>query len=103
MLPLLSAFPCSCCPWLPRPSSLVPRTLGLVAVSYFFLALCLTSVLWCNVVADDSTLLDTVNGWFFGAGFLMVWATLFSAWPWRVIVGAHDERSRRRGGGEGRR
>lgn len=58
-----------------RPSV---RTLGLVAASYFFLALCLTSVLWCNVVADDSTLLDTVNGWFFGAAFLMVWATIFS-------------------------
>lgn len=58
-----------------RPSA---RTLGLVAASYFFLALCLTSVLWCNVVADDSTLLDTVNGWFFGAAFLMVWATIFS-------------------------
>lgn len=54
------------------------RTLDLVAASYFFLALCLTSVLWCNVVADDSTLLDTVNGWFFGAAFLMVWATVFS-------------------------
>lgn len=54
------------------------RTLGLVAASYFFLALCLTSVLWSNTVVDDSTLLDTVNGWFFGAAFLMVWATLFS-------------------------
>lgn len=54
------------------------RTLGLVAASYFFLALCLTSVLWGNTVVDDSSLLDTVNGWFFGAAFLMVWATLFS-------------------------
>lgn len=54
------------------------RTLGLVAASYFFLALCLTSVLWGNTVVDDSTLLDTVNGWFFGAGVLTVWATLFS-------------------------
>ena len=54
------------------------RTLGLVAASYFFLALCLTSVLWGNTVVDDSTLLDTVNGWFFGAAFLMVWAMLFS-------------------------
>lgn len=36
------------------------------------LALCLTSVLWGNTVVDDSTLLDTVNGWFFGAAFLMV-------------------------------
>ncbi len=54
------------------------RTLGLVATGYFFLALCLTSVLWGNTVVDDSSLLDTVNGWFFGAAFLMVWATLFS-------------------------
>ena len=54
------------------------RTLGLVAASYFFLALCLTSVLWGNTVADVSTLLDTANAWFFGAAFLMVWATLFS-------------------------
>ena len=54
------------------------RTLGLVAASYFFLALCLTSVLWGNTVADVSTLLDTAYGWFFGAAFLMVWATLFS-------------------------
>ena len=54
------------------------RTLGLVAASYFFLALCLTSVLWGNTVADVSTLLDTANAWFFGAAFLMVWATIFS-------------------------
>ena len=57
------------------------RVLGLVAVSYFFIALCLTAVLWCNVVfavSDVSSLLDTVNGWFFGAAFLMAWATLFS-------------------------
>ena len=54
------------------------RTLGLVAASYFFLALCLTSVLWGNTVADVSTLLDTANAWFFGAAFLMVWATLCS-------------------------
>ena len=54
------------------------RSLGIVSASYFFLALCLTSVLWSNTVVDDSSLLDTVNGWFFGAAFLMVWATLFS-------------------------
>ena len=54
------------------------RTLGLVAASYFFLALCLTSVLWGNTVADVSTLLDTAYGWFSGAAFLMVWATLCS-------------------------
>lgn len=57
------------------------RALGLVAVSYFFIALCLTAVLWCNVVfavSDVSSLLDTVNGWFFGAAFLMAWATAFS-------------------------
>ena len=55
------------------------RSLGIVSASYFFLALCLTSVLWGNTVVDDSSILDTVNGWFFGAAFLMVWATLFSA------------------------
>ena len=57
------------------------RALGLVAVSYFFIALCLTAVLWCNVVfavSDVSSLLDTVNGWFFGATFLMAWTTAFS-------------------------
>lgn len=57
------------------------RALGLVAVSYFFIALCLTAVLWCNVVfavSDVSSLLDTVNGWFFGAAFLMAWTTAFS-------------------------
>ena len=65
------------------------RTLGLVAVSYFFLALCLTSVLWSNTVVDDSSLLDTVNGWFFGAAFLMVWATLFSV----LAVARYSRRS----------
>ena len=55
------------------------RVLGLVAASYFFVALCLTGVLWFNTVADVSTLIDTVNGWLFGAVFLMVWATLLSA------------------------
>ena len=58
------------------------RALGLVAASYFFIALCLTTVLWCNVVyavSDVSSLLDTVNGWLFGAVFLMAWATAFSA------------------------
>lgn len=57
------------------------RAFGLVAVSYFFIALCLTAVLWCNVVfavSDVSSLLDTVNGWFFGAAFLMAWTTAFS-------------------------
>ena len=54
------------------------RSLGIVSASHFFLALCLTSVLWSNTVVDDSSLLDTVNGWFFGAAFLMVWAALFS-------------------------
>lgn len=57
------------------------RALGLVAVSYFFIALCLTAVLWYNVVfavSDVSSLLDTVNGWFVGAAFLMAWATAFS-------------------------
>ena len=78
MLPLALGVPVLLLPVVAATVQPRVRTLGLVAVSYFFLALCLTSVLWCNVVADDSTLLDTVNGWFFGAAFLMVWATLFS-------------------------
>lgn len=59
-----------------RPSA---RTLGLVAASYFFIALCLTFVLWSNTVVDESSLVDTVHGWLFGAVFLMAWSTLFSA------------------------
>lgn len=59
-----------------RPSA---RTLGLVAASYLFIALCLTSVLWSNTVVDESSLVDTVHGWLFGAVFLMAWSTLFSA------------------------
>lgn len=58
------------------------RVLGLLAASYFFIALCLTTVLWCNVVyavSDVSSLLDTVNGWLFGAVFLTAWATAFAA------------------------
>ena len=58
------------------------RALGLVAASYFFIALCLTGVLWFNTVAavvDHSTLIDTVNGWLFGAVFLLAWSTFFSA------------------------
>lgn len=58
------------------------RALGLVAASYFFIALCLTGVLWFNTVAavvDHSTLIDTVNGWLFGAVVLMVWTTTLSA------------------------
>ena len=65
------------------------RSLGIVSASYFFLALCLTSVLWSNTVVDDSSLLDTVNGWFFGAAFLMVWATLFSG----VALARYSRRS----------
>ena len=55
------------------------RVLALVAASYFFLSLCLTSVLRYNAGADTSSLIDTVNGWLFGAVFLLVWATFFSA------------------------
>ena len=65
------------------------RSLGIVSASYFFLALCLTSVLWSNTVVDDSSLLDTVNGWFFGAAFLMVWTTLFSV----LAVARYSRRS----------
>lgn len=78
MLPFVLGLPVLVLPVVAVAVQPGARTLGFVAASYFFLALCLTSVLWCNVVADDSTLLDTVNGWFFGAAFLMVWATLFS-------------------------
>ena len=53
--------------------------LALVAASYFFLSLCLTSVLWYNASADTSSLIDTVNGWLFGAVVLLVWSTFFSA------------------------
>ena len=55
------------------------RVLALVAASYLFLALCLVSVLRYNAGADTSSLIDTVNGWLFGAVFLLVWATFFSA------------------------
>lgn len=61
-----------------RPGSRT-RVLGLVAASYFFLALCLTTVLWYNALADTSSVLDTACGWFFGAAFLMAWSTAFSA------------------------
>ena len=55
------------------------RQLALVAASYLFLALCLVSVLWYNASADTSSLIDTKVGWLFGAVFLLVWATFFSA------------------------
>lgn len=55
------------------------RQLALVAASYFSLSLCLTSVLWYNASADTSSLIDTVNGWLFGAVSLLAWATAFSA------------------------
>ena len=58
-----------------------PRVLGLLAASYFSIALCLTTVLWCNVVyavSDVSSLIDTANGWLFGAAFLMAWTTAFA-------------------------
>ena len=55
------------------------RVLALVAASYFFLSLCLTSVLRYNAGADTSSLIDTVNGWLFGAVFLLAWSTFFSA------------------------
>lgn len=78
MLPFALGVPVLVLPVAAATAQPSARTLGLVAASYFFLALCLTSVLWSNTVLDDSSLLDTVNGWFFGAAFLMVWATLFS-------------------------
>ena len=78
MLPFVLGVPVLVLPVVAVTVQPSARTLGLVAASYFFLALCLTSVLWGNTVADDSTLLDTAYGWFFGAAFLMVWATLCS-------------------------
>ena len=55
------------------------RTLGLVAVSYLSISLCLAAVLWFNTVTDESTLIDCVYGWFLGAVALIVWSTFFSA------------------------
>ena len=55
------------------------RQLALLTASYFFLSLCLTSVLWYNASADTSSLIDTVNGWLFGAVVLLAWSTFFSA------------------------
>ena len=89
MLPLALGVPVLLLPVAAATVQPSARTLGLVAASYFFLALCLTSVLWGNTVVDDSSLLDTVNGWFFGAGFLMVWSTLFSG----VAVARYFRRS----------
>ena len=89
MLPFALGVPVLVLPVVAATVQPSARTLGLVAVSYFFLALCLTSVLWSNTVVDDSSLLDTVNGWFFGAAFLMVWATLFSG----VALARYSRRS----------
>ncbi len=55
------------------------RTLGLVALSYLSISLCLAAVLLFNTVADVSTLIDCVHGWFLGAVGLIVWSTFFSA------------------------
>ena len=78
MLPFVLGVPAFVSPVVAATVRPGARALGLVAAGYFFLALCLTSVLWGNTVADVATLEDTVEGWFFGAAFLMVWATLFS-------------------------
>ena len=78
MLPFVLGLPVLVLPVVAVAVQPSARTLGFVAASYFFLALCLTSVLWGNTVADAATVEDTVNGWFFGAAFLMVWSTLFS-------------------------
>lgn len=59
MLPFVLGVPVLVLPVIAAPARPGARTLGLVATSYFFLALCLTSVLWGNTVADVSTLLDT--------------------------------------------
>mgnify|MGYP000392932429 CR=1 FL=1 len=90
MLPFALGVPVLVLPVLAATVQTSARTLGLVAASFFFLTLCLTSVLWGNTVSDAATLEDTVNGWFFGAAFLMVWAPLFSG----VAVARYCRRSR---------
>lgn len=68
---------------LPVVAAANPRSrehvLGLVALSYLFLALCLTAVLWYNNVDDAQSVLDTAPGWLFGAVILLVWATAAAA------------------------
>ena len=78
MLPFVLGVPVLVLPVVAAAVRPGARALGLVATSYFFLALCLTAVLWGNTVVDVSSLEDTAGGWFFGAAFLMAWATLFS-------------------------
>ena len=61
-----------------------PRVLGLLAASYFFIALCLTTVLWCNAAyaaGDVSSLIDTANGWLFGAVFTWRGRRRLPPWP----------------------
>ena len=48
-----------------RPSE---RSMLLVALSFFLSSLCFLFILWSNTRVDISSILDTVNGWFFWRG-----------------------------------
>lgn len=59
-----------------RPSE---RSMVLVALSFFLSSLCFLFILWSNTRVDISSILDTVNGWFFGGAGLMASSTALSA------------------------
>lgn len=59
-----------------RPSE---RSMLLVALSFFLSSLCFLFILWSNTRVDISSILDTVNGWFFGGAALMASSTALSA------------------------
>lgn len=55
------------------------RSLGWLAGSFLLAASCFALVLWANCSADAATVLDTVEGWRFGATIVMVVDVLFAA------------------------
>lgn len=59
-----------------RPSN---RSMVLVALSFFFASLCFLFILWSNTKVDIESILDTVNGWYFGGFALMVASSSLSA------------------------
>lgn len=59
-----------------RPSD---KSVVLVALSFFFASLCFLFILWSNTRVDISSILDTVNGWYFGGVALMVASSSLSA------------------------
>lgn len=59
-----------------RPSD---RSIALVALSFFFASLCFLFILWSNTKVDISSILDTVNGWYYGGVVLMVTSSSLSA------------------------